>query len=93
MMDLNIYIEPPDIVGGPKRYYMVELAPGDYNEIDLTGPSGLVRRLFEAEPERELRLRSFCYDEQGNRLDLAPYKFTLGQLKQEFDQRRRLPRR
>jgi hypothetical protein len=93
MIDLNIYIEPPDLVGGPKRYYMIELAPGDSNEIALTGPSGLERRLFEEEPGREITLRSFCHDEAGNRIDLPLYKFTLGQLKQEFDQRRRLPRR
>ncbi|MFQ5925078.1 MAG: hypothetical protein ACE5IE_03690 [Dehalococcoidia bacterium] len=92
--EIEIYISPPHLLGGPPRLLIIDLGAGDSMELPIGSIWGIHKGLFDLDPSTEIAVKLYRQDLQFTFLRQHPleYKFNLSQLKREHEERSKLRR-
>jgi len=92
--EIEIYISPPHLLGGPPRLVILNLEGGDSTELAIASVWGAHKSVFELDPSTEITVTLYRQDLLVHflREHALEYKFNLGQLKREHEERSKFRR-
>lgn len=92
--EIEIYISPPHLLGGPPRLVIMNLEGGDSTEVPIVSVWGVHKSIFELDPSTEITVTLYRQDLLVHflRENALEYKFNLSELKREHEERSKFRR-